>query len=237
MSIRYSLRPFALGNAEGKYLAQLQLGESVETEELVDQIVARGSTVGRADALAVLELIDELVLTNLAQNRPVFIGRSLRVSPGIEGLFDGPQAPWDPERNEIVARAEARRWLADQLALLAHPERVAAEELRPVLSSFFDIISDLTNEVITPSGTALLTGEDLGYDPAHADEGFYLVETDGTAVVKLPAPVRLKPKEAILKLPASGVLPAGRWQLELRRRFTEAGDLRTGQLPALLQRT
>jgi len=108
MSINYVLHENNLTSDPDDYMALVQPVGTAELEDVIERIVAQGSTVTRADIVSVLEdyhtAIENLVLEGVNVNTP---GANYRVS--IKGVFTGLTDGFDPNRHQVRAIVSAGR--------------------------------------------------------------------------------------------------------------------------------
>ncbi|MBS1251101.1 MAG: hypothetical protein MAG451_00131 [Anaerolineales bacterium] len=62
MTIPYTIDKYHLKNNDCKYVARVQSRSTAETDEIVDHILARGSTLTRSDVIAVLSLMRDVCI-------------------------------------------------------------------------------------------------------------------------------------------------------------------------------
>ena len=88
MAIKYALFPNHLTSDPDDYMAVVQDQTSKTKEDLIDEMIGRGSTVTKAEALSVLEEFEAAVEEALSEghsiNTPLF-----RIGASIQGVFEG----------------------------------------------------------------------------------------------------------------------------------------------------
>jgi len=229
MSINYVLHENNLTSDPDDYMALVQPVGTAELEDVIERIVAQGSTVTRADIVSVLEdyhtAIENLVLEGVNVNTP---GANYRVS--IKGVFTGLTDGFDPNRHQVRAVVSAGRRF--RKAVQSRAQAVKDETLvpRPNPAEFTDINTGERNSVLTPGGMAQVTGHRLKFDPADAAQGVYFV-AEGGGETKVDVVGRNKPAHLMFIVP-QGLAP-GDYTLEVRA-TVYSEDVRTGALDAVL---
>ncbi len=225
MPIHYALRKQRTFTSADLYTARVTRLDAVEMRDLVDHIVARGSTVGRADILSVLEdyhsTVRDLLLMGMSVNTPTACYR-----PGIHGTFSGLEDSFDPARHRLVVRVRPGAALKEAIAKSARAAKEITEPRKPIPVQYLDLASGKANEVLTPGEGGHLTGRLLRFDPADPAQGVFFVAADGTAV-RAERLLDVRSRKVVLLAPA---LPAGVYQLEVRASFNGNGDVRRGML-------
>ena len=118
--IHYTIQQLQTPIAAGTYVARVQTLDAVTMSDLVDRIVAHGSTVGRADILSVLDdyhtIIADLLMLGMSVVTPTVCYR-----PGIAGIFTGLGDSFDPLRHHLVARIRPGALLKKMVAKDGRP--------------------------------------------------------------------------------------------------------------------
>jgi hypothetical protein len=227
--IHYTVRELHTPTGLDVHVAHVQLLDAVTLDKLVNHIVARGSTVGRADIVSVLEdyhaTIADLLMMGMSVVTPTACYR-----PGIRGTFAGPDDSFDPSRQRIVVNVRPGALLRKGIAKDGQVTKEVTDKARPVLTQCLDLASGTANEVLTPGGGIHLTGKALRFDAADPAQGVFFLAADGSAT---PADEVLdnRPIRLIVRVPA---LAAGTYRLEVRASFNDNGDIRSGQLEKTL---
>ncbi len=214
MAVRYALIPNKLTGKPGEYRAVVRGQRSYTREELVDMMVARGSTVSKSDTLAVLAEYDAVRLDVLSQgdaiNTPmVYMG------PSIGGLFNGPADRFHPSRHETRMNAQPGP-LARSIAGDIPVQKVSPGRRYPVLRTFRDVSTDTVNQKLTPGGTGILSGRRLKTDPEDPEQGVFLItaSSGGEKEVQVANIFRNTPAELIFMIPET--LESGTYRMEVR---------------------
>jgi hypothetical protein len=208
----------------GQFRALTRAVGTAELDDVVDRLLTRGSTVTRADTLAVLtgffELVTDMVLEGYRVRTPL-----ATFSVSVQGIFDGADDRFWRGRHAV--KAVVRPGPAFKRAMrYARPLKGEARDSAPLLAWCEDVASGTTDSLLTPGGIARLRGRRLRFDPGDADQGVFLIpegEVGGTRALQL---AQNKPAELVFLVPA---LAPGRYTVAVRSRHRSRW-LKQGQL-------
>jgi len=102
----------------------------------------------------------------------------------------------------------------------------------PALLEYVDLGSGETNGTITSGNIGTINGHRLKFNPDQADEGIYFVNVDTGADLKLTIIQKNKPGQLVFLVPT---VPGGQYYLEVRTRFRDSAEIRTGRLDEVLE--
>jgi hypothetical protein len=105
MSIKYVLQKNNLVEEPNVYAASVRITNSVGLQEITDRIVEQGTTVRRADVLAVLENALTACDSMLLDGMRIQLGGLVDLFPKIKGSFEGPTDIYDPARHKVDVAA------------------------------------------------------------------------------------------------------------------------------------
>ena len=237
MPIKYALFENHVTSDPNDYAGIVQVSGSASGDDLVQDIIDQGSTVTKADVLAVTADLKLAVQRRIEMGQRVnYFGMS-EYFPRVKGVFNGPVDPWDPASHHLDVGSNPGSELRDAVRAGATPERVEAIKPAPNLIEYFDFGSDTANDTVTVGSAGKISGSRLKFDAAAADEGIYFVATAG-GETKVTLVTYNKPGRLDFLVPAT--LVPGTYNLEVRARQGEppAGpdnrELRVGRLDAVL---
>ncbi|MBN1436835.1 MAG: DUF4469 domain-containing protein [Sedimentisphaerales bacterium] len=227
MTIPYALYENKLSETDNAYAARVLCYNTVGLQDLADYIVNQGTTVRRADILAVLENLCQACESLLIMGMRIQLGGVCEMFTKIKGNFDGPTDSFDPSRHTLDVGTNAggriRRAVREQASLTKGETILPA----PDVLQYEDLTSGEVDGLITPYGVGTINGSRLKFDPAAGDEGVFLIRGEGTALPVLLMQ-RNMPKQLVFQLPD---LPLDEdLTLEVRTRYTTDGELRSGRL-------
>ncbi|WP_020531605.1 DNA-binding domain-containing protein [Flexithrix dorotheae] len=228
--IKFHLSPNALGNGDGAFKATVKPMGSLTPEQLVERILAKSTTVSKADVLAVLSLYEEVKQAALKE------GYSLVTPTGnfrlsIGGTFNSQTDRFDPSRHEIRVNISAPTPMVNFIRQ-ASVEKVEGSIPSPSILELQDVTSNTTNQTLTPGGLVNIAGKRLKFDPANPDEGIFFIDSANTAT-RVDAVADNKPARLIFMAP--GGLAKGDYKVEVRVAYTQNNVIRIGQLGQVLK--
>jgi hypothetical protein len=233
MPIHYALYENKLTETPNEYAGRVQTLDSVGLNELADQIVDQGTTVRKADILAVLENMCLACENFLIMGFRVQIGGVCELFPRIKGNFVGPEDTFDPARHTIEVGANAGARIRKAVQERAKVTKNATILPKPDPLGYADLGSGQVNSTVTVGSIGTVYGARLRTDDEVADEGIFFVNTaDGSETQVPPANIQKNsPGELVFLIP---FLADGNYNLQVRAHFSKDGQLRTGTLSAEL---
>jgi hypothetical protein len=207
------------------FRAQPVANGSKDIDDLVEYMIARGSTVTKAEAKATLQELLEASTHFLREgynlNLPLF-----KAGFSITGVFKSEDDTFDPNRHQLNINLLLGGELKDvpqQIKLV----KVEGNPSLPLPKTVFDVGSQTLNDRLTPGGTVKVTGKRMKIDASQPTQGVFLI--NGNKPVPVTTLVTSRPSELVMVLPT---LPKGTYTLEVRG--TVNGAERSGQLPVPL---
>jgi len=223
MSIPYAIYRNNLTEDVHDFMARFKPRGTINQEALMDRMATMGSTVGRADMLAVLETyraaVQAYVLEGYNVNTPL-----CNFSASIRGHFSGSDDRFDASRHHLGAVARpGRAW--KPCLKSARMEKVGVRIPSPVLMQYLDVNSGARNTVLTPGGIGELRGRRLKCHREDPAEGVFFIDT-GRSETRVTTLATNHPGLLIFQVPA---LASGTYRLAVRSCFG-AGSIREGAL-------
>ncbi len=230
MPINYVLRENSLTPDPNDYTALVQPTATAGLEDVIERMMRRGSTVGKADILSVLEdyhaTIEDMVLEGMNVNTP-----AANFATSIKGIFSGHTDSFDPGRHRLRATLSPGKRLRRAIRERAQAVKQAAVRPTPNPLEYTDLNSGQRNSVLTPGGMGQVVGYRLKFDPADANQGIFFVAEDGGAT-RVEMVGHNKPGKLVFLVPAD--LASGDYTLEVRTVLRQRKDVRPGALSATL---
>lgn len=232
MSIKYSLVENLLTPDPNDYYPQVQLTGRAGQDELADRMLSLGSTVGKADVLAVLSLLDEATEALVLEGYRVDLAGIVDVYPRMQGVFNGPGDGFDKSRHTLGVTANPSPGFISRIRQDASVSK--EETVKPVPNpiEFRDAATGNSNGPVTPGNIGTLSGSRLKLDPAAPDEGIYFIASTGGAVTKVATVSTNKPGQLVFLIPAG--LASGEYSIQVRSRIFGSAETRIGTLDATL---
>lgn len=199
-------------------------------EDIFEHMTREGSTITKAEALAVFEAIIRAIVTLVAAGYSV-VTPLVNISSTVRGVFEDEEDDYDPDRHQVRLSTRPGIRLRDATERII-PEKITARQPRPDLVHYHDNISETQDEQITPEGGGRITGSQLKFDEDDPEQGVFFINLDtGEATRVHYNMMRNKPKELIFMVPS---LPAGNYRLEVRSILSRGLPLSSGSLSATL---
>ena len=232
MAINYCLLENNLTSDPNDYAAQVKITSSADLEQIADRMIEQGSTVTKADILAVLEDTIKASEGLLLEGYRVQLGGLCELFPRIKGVFNGITDTFDSSRHRVDVGANPGIRVRKAVRNGANVAKQETIKPTPALLEYVDLGSGETNSTITPNNIGTINGHRLKFDPSQADEGIFFIAIPTGTELKVTAVQRNKPGQLVFMVP--DMPTGGTLNLEVRARFTEDGDLRIGRLDTIL---
>ena len=237
MPVEYFLVENRIGRAPDDFYAIVSPGDTVDTERLVQRIMAAGSTVTEPDIRAVLALLQREVGTALAEGCRVNLEGLGHWFATIGGVFHGATDRFDPARHTLQISTQADAALVRGFRRAARLEKQTPPDRCAVLVTYQDLASGTVNSILTSGTIGTLLGARLRFVPTRPEEGLFLVPEDGGPAVRVPGESfqMNKPGRLVFLVPA---LAAGQYRMEVRNRprLAASAPLRINRLNYILSR-
>lgn len=232
MAIKYSLVENLLTPDPNDYYPQIQLTGRAGREELADRMLSLGSTVGRADVLAVLSLLDDATEALVLEGYRVDLAGIVDVYPRMQGVFNGPGDGFDKSRHTLGVSANPAPGFISRIRQDASVSKEETVKPTPNPMEFRDAATGDSNGPVTKGNIATLSGSRLKINPATPDEGVYFIASTGGAETKVATISTNKPGQLVFLIPAT--LASGEYGVQVRNRARDAADIRAGTLDSTL---
>ncbi len=206
--------------------AQTVTQGSKDDDALIEYMIARGSTVTKAEALATLYEYGDAVGFFLKEGYSIN-SRLLKAGPSICGVFINDEDNFDDSRHKLKIKTLPGVHFKDvsrQIKLA----KIASSETLPQPKYLLDVTTDTKNNKLTPGGVIKLTGKHMKLDLSLPTQGVFL-HSEGKAT-RVDTFVTNRPSELVMVLPKP--LTKGPYQLEVRSMIN--GSERSGRLSAML---
>lgn len=228
MSLKIALFENHLTSDPNDYMAVVQDLQSKTQEDVIDQMIGRGSTVTKAEALSVMEeyaaSIEQLLKDGFSINTPLF-----NLSPSVKGVFSGPEENFNPTVHSVKINITTGTRL-NSIGQQVIVERVKGSLPKPDPEYLYDHGSDTRNEVLTPGNIAQIRGSRLKFDPTDPQQGIFIIAADNTET-KATTVSRNMPSQLDFLVPP---LAAGEYRVEIRTILYKNKELRKSALSHLL---
>ncbi len=229
MPLEFALFDNAMTPDPTDYRAVVQNVRKRTIDEAVDRIAVPGSILKRTECVAVIHEF----LGNMSKDLEEGIGFTseyIMIAPNIGGVFTSEDDNFDPKRHEKTLTVRLGKVFKESLAKLK-VKKVEGSQVVPRLKSIEDFESDEKNNILTPGGTATISGERLKIEDVNAeDQGvFFISIADGSEYNARKIKTN-EPKTLTVLLPSD--IPQGNYTVEVRTPVNGSKSIRTGVLPA-----
>lgn len=195
-------------------------------DDVFKRMTREGSTITKAEALAVYEEITQIIYDFLTEGDSVTTPL-VNLRSTVSGRFEGPEDNFDPSRHQVRVQSSPGnriRGAADEISA----EKIDATERQPAPKHYHDHGSEEQDQVITPGDGARITGSLLKFDEEDEDQGIFFINVDDGTITRTNGSIlKNKPGELIFVNPD---LPAGTYRLEVRSNVEYSSNIRTGVL-------
>jgi hypothetical protein len=230
MPIDYSLFKNNLTDDPDDYLARVVSNGTADLDQVIERMVAAGTTVTRADALSALEsfftAVTNLLLEGVNVTTPI-----ANFKVGVRGVFNGPDDSFTPDRHQVNPTVSAGKRLRQEFQQKAQLRKQESNIPSPRPEVYLDINSDTRNLTLTPGGMGHLIGHRLKFDAADLNQGIFFIAADGTEA-RVTIIGQIKPSSLMFVIP--NTLATGEYTVEVRAVLPGTTTLRNGRLPAPL---
>ncbi len=224
MALRYGLVPNPLTNNGNDYMGVVTENETITTKQIVDQMIGKGSTVTKAEALSVIEEFSYAVAEAIGNGHNINT-ELFKIYPSVRGVFEDENDSFDSSRHTIRLNLNAGSRLAEMVSNI-DLRKVEITSPHPVLQKFTDLKSNVVNERCTPGQIASIKGSLLKYNEDDEMQGIFFIAPDGSET-KVMQVVKNKPSELLFFVPDS---LAGTYSVEVRVIPHNNKNIRKGRL-------
>ncbi|MGL4982267.1 MAG: DNA-binding domain-containing protein [Treponemataceae bacterium] len=178
--IKYALRENHLVNApndQKSYVAQVVDQIIYDNDQIAQLMVERGSTVTKADILAVLQLYEETIFSLIPKG--VSIDTNIfNSSYSISGKFESIDDVFDAHRHQKHYNLHPKKTLVELLSKL-ETHKVKKTGTEPHIEQVIDSKTQKTDSLITRGDTIRIKGSKLKFDASDPQQGVFLLVQDG----------------------------------------------------------
>ncbi|MCR5887922.1 DUF4469 domain-containing protein [Hymenobacter sp. J193] len=231
MDISYSLVDNKLTTDPKDLRAQVQISATASIDDLANDIVRPGSTVTKAEFLAMYEELKTAALRRVQRGESVVTDFFI-LRPALTGVWADANDTFDPQRHRGHIRLTPGTYLRQAETELSFTLVRAVSQSEPRPENVEDLLTDAVNATLTKGNLAHLRGANLKYDLDDATQGLFFVKSTGGAPVRVTKVKKNLPSEQLFVVPAT--LTAGSYRLEVRSKGKASTQLKTATLDAVL---
>jgi hypothetical protein len=162
-------------NPDDRYGRVVNLA-SVDVDTLTARAIAGGYNGNAASMKAAYEALKQEATKAVVRGEIVNFGLG-HVILDVEGVFEGDEPQWNPEKHKLVASITTTKELRETLKVTPVNIRGMASN-HAAIRSVTDVTTKKVNEVLTPAGMANISGSRIKIDGDNPDVGLFLVNQD-----------------------------------------------------------
>lgn len=210
------------------FTARVTQQETVGYKEIIKMATRRGLTLTDTELnSAITELM--YTINEVLGNGKVVVTPFARFSPSISGVFNGKDDVYDSGRHKIKINCSVGKDIkADKENIMR--EKVKYTIAQPIIDGFLNFATQ-ENNVLSPGGTAEISGELLKLDAMDTEQGIFFSQNGTTA--RADVIIHNLPSKLIFNIPVA--LTPGDYQLEIRNRTNGSSKLKNVIFSELLQ--
>ena len=196
--LKYSLVENLLTERPDDYSAMTHCLTSLDKEAIITRMLNKGTTLTRTDILAVLNNLEETIVSALLEGYNVTLPL-FNTSFSISGVFESPSDSFDGNRHKLNIN------LTKGLKLREIESKVKFEKTnvtapQPQIQEVKDSISGKVNEILTRKGVVEVRGYNLKIEGDNASCGLWFVAEDGKEF-KAEVIIENKPSRIMAMIP------------------------------------
>lgn len=232
MAIKYFLRKYYLIDNKDAMIARIEPNKILDNDAVIDEMMKRGTTVNRQDAMATINLYHQVLTDQILE------GNNIRTSvtnfkPVITGIFSSNTDNFEAGRHSVqvsLSPGQALRHAISQAVVT----KISKPYPHPQLIEYYDVNLKEINNRLTKACIGQINGADLKFNKSNVAEGIFFVDENGVEY-RANEIQRCSPKMLVFLVP-SEMLP-GIYTLSVRKAYGKNALLRTGELLSKLTLT
>lgn len=224
MALRYGLVPNHLTDDPNDCMAVTTENDTITSETLVAQMIGKGSTVTKAEALSVIEEFEYAVVKAVKSGNNVNTAL-FKIYPSVSGVFSNREDGFDNSRHAIKLNLNPGKRLSEAITDM-DLKKVEITSPQPIIQKFINLKSNEINETVTPGQVAAIKGSLLKFDHTDAQQGIFFITETG-AETRVDNVIKNKPSELMFFVPET--LSNGSYYVEVRTLFPKSKRIRTGR--------
>ena len=179
MSIKYRIQK---NNFQGNdlFIGRIDLKGTYDREAVIKRMLEMGSTITRADILAVITNFERAVKNICLEGNKITLDNFMQFTPALSGKFNSELDSFDPARHEVYVTAQISSTFNAEFELASSMEKLPSVEKKPLIIGVTDLETGDSNKRVTKNNIVTLNGENLKLDPATPDEYGQFVNTADT---------------------------------------------------------
>lgn len=210
--ISYALRENLLTADPDDCMAQVVDARTYTQEDIVKEMVKRGSSLTESD-IAAYQKLEAEVYKDIVANGGSLSTPLISTSFSITGVFTNQADSFDKSRHAIKLNVNAGSALREAAAQ-ARTQKVETPSTGPYITTVTDKVTG-DSGTIKAGSVMEITGSRLKFDTSDEEQGVFALTAGGA--VKCEVVIENKPARLLVMLPAS--MEAGEFALEVRTKI------------------
>lgn len=210
-TISYALRENLLTADPDDCMAQVVDAHTYTQEDIVKEMVKRGTSLTESD-IAAYQKLEAEVYKDIVANGGHLNTPLINTSFSITGVFANQADSFDKSRHAIRLNVNAGSALREAAAQ-AKTQKVETPSTDPYITTVTDKVTG-DSGTIRAGSVMEITGSRLKFDPSDEEQGVFALTAGGA--VKCEVVIENKPARLLVMLPAS--MEAGEFAVEVRTR-------------------
>ena len=158
--------------------------KSLDEDDLIKIAVSRRSDINATTMKAVLQLISDVAIEQLANGASVKFGLGY-FNLGVTGVFIGDNAKWDSKQHSLFVSATPTAQLRDAVSVSKVDVRGMAS-VGLSINAVTDVTTGAQNSKFTPGGGVNVVGNKIKIEGTDAKVGIYLLSLPTNKVIPIP---------------------------------------------------
>lgn len=213
MALKYRLTQNKLIRSQSpdEHVAIPTGNKTMYLEDIIEDMISRGSTITKAEALATIEEFNRSVCNILSKGNSINT-ELFSVTHSIKGVFKNSKETFNPQKHVLNLNLRAGKRLL-QTCQNIPVIKVDAVPSMPQINTLINLKNGDTNNSVNAGQMVSLRGKLLKISLDKPDCGIYLIDSN-KAETKIPHLIKNAPSELMFFIPDH--LVPGKYHLELR---------------------
>ena len=213
--IKYYLVENLLNTEGTNYLAKAVETERYDINQIVQQMLKRGSSMTEADIRAVLHIFFDVVKTAITEGKSINT-ELFSTKPSITGVFQDMNDIFNVEEHKLHINLRAGKLLMEAIKE-AHLEKVATPIGTRSIREVKDLKTGSINDIITPGRVIEIYGDKIKLIGDNIIKGLILTKSGGSSY-EFTDIISNEPKRIIAQMPDN--LKPGNYKLYIETKFS-----------------
>ncbi len=226
--IRFTIFRHRLRNHRTGYSGRVKAIGTISYDQLINRVADMHTTVSRSELLACFADSDTMIVRLLQEGYNVLTGL-VYYTATVQGDFKDESDYFDRSRHHLKPLVLPTKRLNKSLRD-AEVEKVLVEKPHPLPWACHDQASGTDNYLLTPGGTARVSGHNMNFEQEDPQQGIFFV--DELKIRTQVEQIYWKDQAALVFVVPN--LAPGKYQLTVRGRQRNSEQVREGALEEIL---